>query len=358
MQIGVGLPLGIGCAALLAVTVLADDPDVAQFLYRKAEKARRARKYEEAEKSYRRALEEQSPFPEAAFGLGQALEKRGRLGEALHAYRRCRDEIAASPAPSSKWKSLASRATRAVKRVQKQFTELERLDREFIHACMSLGIRYHKTNPDAARRAYAAVLKIDPDHKQARTLLESLGKEAPSGKASKPRGRKLINGKLKGWVPGLNEYWSVSNGLLTGKAEGRTGHINWFEGERTKGRYTVRADLRILSGGPKRTCGIFLGNKHGEDRWWALMIDWNDEIALVETTARGNTSVQEKILRGFKVGSWHTVEIEVQPGALTVKFDDKRMFSHETGDRTSFDGELGMFAQDVHVLFRNLELRK
>ncbi len=102
MQIGVGLPLAIGCAALLAVTVLAGDPDVAQFLYRKAEKARRARKYEEAEKSYRRALEEQSPFPEAAFGLGQTLEKRGRLGEALHAYRRCRDEIAASPAPSSK----------------------------------------------------------------------------------------------------------------------------------------------------------------------------------------------------------------------------------------------------------------
>ena len=358
MRIGTGLLLAAGCA-LLAVTTLAGDPDVAQFLYQKGQKAYRARKYEEAEKSFRRALEEHSPLPEAQFALGQTLERLERMGEALNAYRRCRDEIAGGPAPTGRMKSLAIRADRSIKRLQKQFTELERLDRDFIHRCMSLGIRYHKTNPGAARSAYTAVLKIDPGHKQARALLEGLGKKAPAGKASKARTRDLTPPvDFAGWVPGRNEYWSVSNGLLTGKVDGPNGQINWLEGERFKGRYKVRVEFRILKGGVKRTCGLFVGNKHAKNRWWSVMIDWNDEVAMVETSPQASTSVQGKVLRGFQPDQWHTLELDVRPGELAVELDGKQMFRHKTGDEESFDGELGVFAQDIHVLFRKLELRK
>ena len=48
----------------------------------------------------------------------------------------------------------------------------------------------------------------------------------------------------------------------------------------------------------------------------------------------------------------------MRPGELAVELDGKQMFRHKTGDEESFDGELGVFAQDIHVLFRKLELRK
>ncbi len=204
------------------------------------------------------------------------------------------------------------------------------------------------------------MLKIDPGHKQAKALLEGLDDiQATPKKASKARVRDLTPGvDFRGWVPGRNEYWSVSNGLLTGKADGPNGHINWLEGECFKGRYKVRVEFRILKGGVKRTCGLFVGNKHGENRWWSVMIDWNDAVALVETSPRAHTAVQKRVLRGFQPDQWHALEVDVRPGKMTVEIDGKKMFVHKTGDGESFDGELGIFVQDVHVLFRDLELRK
>ena len=97
-------------ALVSGLAASAGDRDVADFLFKKAEKAYRARRYEDAVKGYQRARAEFTPLPEAAFGLALALEKLDREAEALAAYRTCVREVETAESPPSKWKSLARRA--------------------------------------------------------------------------------------------------------------------------------------------------------------------------------------------------------------------------------------------------------
>ena len=90
----------------IALAARAGDPDVAKLLFKKAQKAYRAKKYEEAEKTYRRAIEECPPNPEARYGLAETLEKQERMSEALAAYCRCVEDITAMPKPPIKLRSL------------------------------------------------------------------------------------------------------------------------------------------------------------------------------------------------------------------------------------------------------------
>ena len=108
----------LACLALLVV-VEAGDRDVAQFLLKKAEKAYRAKDYEQAVAGFKRARAEFTPLPEAAWGLGQALEKLEREAEAIAAYRLCAEQVGAAEKPSAKWKALARRANAAVSRLRR-----------------------------------------------------------------------------------------------------------------------------------------------------------------------------------------------------------------------------------------------
>ena len=97
---------GLICLLLLAVSipvsiVLAGDRDVAELFVKKGQKAWRGKRYEEAADYYRRALDEHTPFPEAAFELGRCLEKLGRTEEAIQAYLTCQDHLREIEKPTS-----------------------------------------------------------------------------------------------------------------------------------------------------------------------------------------------------------------------------------------------------------------
>ena len=183
---------------VLLVVVDAGERDVAQFLLRKAEKAYRAKDYEKAATGFKRARAEFTPLPEAAWGLGQALEKLGRESAAIAAYRLCTDEVGASTKPSAKWKSLARKAKAATAKLRRRFAELDRVNRDFIQNCMKFGKEHLKSDPRWARTAFETILKIDPTHKDARRYLGKFTKaKAPVEKkpeAAKHFGIALIRG--------------------------------------------------------------------------------------------------------------------------------------------------------------------
>jgi hypothetical protein len=345
---------------VIALAARAGDPDVARLLCQKAQKAYRARQYEEAEKNYRRAIAENPPCPEACYGLAETLEKLERIGDALATYRRCVDGIMATPKPSSRLKSLKSRAGRAIKRLRKRFSDLEELDRNFIQQCMRFGIRNKKKNPGAARRAFAWVLLIDPYHKEAKKLLETVC-DSPSQSESPPppKGKKLLrDDDLDDWNPGLTEFWRCKGRVLTGDSAEHSGHINWFEKERFKGSFTIQMEFRLLRGGTRRTCGLFFGNKHGKDRWWGLLVTRADELILVESRPSNHTTKKEHILRGFVPKDWNTLRVTMRPGRAVVSFNGEETFRHDSEDGDDFNGEVGVFVQDARVEYRNLVVRE
>ena len=73
--------------------------------------AKREKIYQQAADLYRRAMEESTPYPEAALGLAESLMKLGKSDEALQAYIACKDQAAALGKLSSTQKRALASAT-------------------------------------------------------------------------------------------------------------------------------------------------------------------------------------------------------------------------------------------------------
>ena len=355
---------------LIALTsgpaALAGDRDVADFLFKKAEKAYRAHRYEDAVSDYRRARTECTPLPEAAFGLGLSLEKLGREAEALAAYRACVEEVAAAESPPSKWKSLARRAKAAIKRLRKRYAELDRLNQEFIKDCLAFGRKNLDRSPRWARSAYETVLRLDPTHAEARRQLDKVPMiaettatkpKAGGSPPKKPWGSPLIRGdELEGWSPGIRPPWTCSGGVVVADARQHDGHINWVDDLTFESRYQVRTRFRVTdSRGDRLAYGIFIGN--GKDYWHCFLIDSDTEFVMVEFDHGQNRQVKDSLLRKYDPKKWHTIRIEIDRIEARVFLDDVLLIEHTADRRDSFDGKIALFAQRCRIEFKELEVK-
>lgn len=351
---------------LLAPRALPEDADVARFLFGKAQKSYRAKNYEEAEKLYRRALDELPTFSEAAYGLGQALEKLGRAQEAIRAYRRCIDICSGCAEPTSRQRTVATKAGRAITRLRRRFAALDKLNRDFIRRCLAFGKKYAKSDPAWARKALEAVLALDPANDVAKSYLAGLPADGKAGPPRKPPEKKpgktwgeplIMPDDLSAWSPGESDEWSVSGPIITGDVRGRDGKINWLDNLKVDGKYEVRFRFRVRrDGGARRTVGFFIGD--GKDYWWALMLDDDDSLVLLRYANGTNTPSKERALGEFDAARWHTIRIEVDRCEAKFHLDDEKMFEVFAERRQAFEGKFAFFVQNAKVEFQDLELKR
>jgi len=357
-----GILAGLLCLVLCAAPAHAGDRDVAQFLCDKAEKALRAKDYEAAVEDFRRARAEATPFPEAAYGLGAALEKLGREVEAIGAYRLCVAEVEADKDPSSKRRSIARRAAGAIKKLRRKFAELDKLTLECVDRCLAFARERRKSDPRWAEEAYRLVLKLDPMNAEAKLGLEILAKTAQvqpatsvkKAEPSKPRGRALIRGRdLEGWDPGIRAPWSCADGIVTCDGTQRDGHLNWVDDVKLKGRFELRAKVRIaVHRGERRALGIFIGD--GKNRWHAVIMEDTNDMVLVLREGDRNTDVANGIPRDFDPAKWHTWRLVVDDDDIDVYIDDQKIFSYR--DRQGITGSPALFVQSARVEFKEIEV--
>ncbi|MHC4473193.1 MAG: tetratricopeptide repeat protein, partial [Planctomycetota bacterium] len=165
---------------LLALPVGAGDKDLAKLMFKKGEAAKKAKNYEEAADLYRRAIDEDPPFPEAALGLGQALEKLGKIPEAIEAYLECRDAVAGLDPPSRKLARLAKDADKAVARLGKDYAALQAIDAEYAKKFYALGRRHKKSSAGWAKRAFLVARHLAPGDERIGKCLTELEDVAPA----------------------------------------------------------------------------------------------------------------------------------------------------------------------------------
>jgi tetratricopeptide (TPR) repeat protein len=329
--------------------VEAGDRDVALFLVKKAEKACRAKNYEEAAETFKRAREEFTPLPEAAFGMGQAFEKLERNAEAIAAYRLCAEEVGAAEKPPAVWKALARRANAALTRIRRRFAELDRLNRAFIDDCMKFGIAHLKTDPRWAQTAFETVLKLDPAHTRARRCLDKF-------KKAEAWGTPLIRGDdLEGWSPGIRPPWTCAKGVVAADV-GNPGHINWVKDVELTGRYEVRVRMRIVRSGAQWTFGLLIGN--GKDYWHNFFVKDGHSIRFDEYDGGTIRPRKDAILRDFDPQKWNTLRLAVDRGSLGVFMNEKKLFEYDADERDAFDGNVALFGQSGLFEYKELEVRR
>jgi len=353
---------------VLGIPVWAGDPEVAKFLLDKGKKEARAKNYEEAESLFRRSIAEFPPNPEACYEHGQVLAKLDRGQAAMAAYNACIEAVDKEESPSSKWKSVGRRAARALSKLKKQFAGLDKINRKYLPKFLAFGKLHYKSNPRWSRRAFEAVLAIDPTNASAKAYLAKLPSEeeiakgggAPDTAEGKGWGKPLIDkGTLKNWEPGSDATWSISGSVITADAKGPTGFINWLDQPTFHGKFALQFKFRVVrDGADRRTVGFFLGN--GKDAWWALMIERDNTVVLLRYEGGRNTAVASRTLdAGIKMSSWHSLRFDIDNDEdVQISVDGKVLIEMAVPRRQKFEGQMGFFVQSAKAQFKDLELRK
>jgi len=341
--------------AVLAGISVAGDRDVAELLFGKAEKAYKRKQYEDAAGYYRRALDETSPYPQAAFGLGQSLEKLGRAQDAIRAYLRCCDELEAVESPKRAQRRMLDRARKAVNKLGAGYSELAAIDKEFVKKLTEFGRRYMRSSPEWARRAYGNALAIDPESRAAKTGLERLEEvgEATSGMGLyKPL---IRDDGLSNWDPGRKDPWTCRGKVIridTPSPAGKVANVKM----RLEGTYRLRGTFRCLDdGGRRRSWGLFFGKQ--PEGGWALIIDWDLQSSIVRFGSDKPSAEGYELLSHFDPKSWHVLEVAVEPGRITCYLNGEEKLVH-TASAESFGGSPGLFMQDGKFEAKELGVKR
>lgn len=341
----------------LAVAAWAGDPDVANLLLQKGRKAFAAKSYEEAAGCFERALEELRPFPEAAFALGETLEKLEKPIDAAAAYRRCREQCeSAAAAQAAKWRPLAAKAAKAETRLAGGSGELASLDRDFVKACLDFARRNLKSSPVAARKACETALKVDPGNAPALSLMSEAKFEAPKPAGS---GEPLIRGDgLEEWFPGMKEPWSCAGGVITCLTEPKQGKLNWREDIVLEGRYRYSGSFRLADREKDLVFGLFFAGKDGLHKRAGFILDDFDELVLVLDDGAESQTVQSSHVNDCDRSAWHTLRIDVEPGKVACRLDGRLVFEHQGESSGDFDGSPGIFVQGGPAEVKDLQVER
>ncbi len=353
----------ISGAVLLTVVVIALSPImgqpgskvVADKLCARGRTAFREESYEKAAALYRESLLEFTPHPEAAFGLGEALEKLGENDEAMLAYITCKDQFGEVRKPNSRQRKAAGNASRAIQELGGGYADLERAENEFVKACVSYGRKYRTRRPRWARRALEFALALEPNNSAAGKSMKKLGGVRAvsfGGPEELIEEDDLANFEFGHHAP----KWNCKSGVLRGDIPKGTS-VGWVLGRPFRGNLTIRWEMRLVSThDPSWQIGILYGNPEVGGSNYGVMVDQNDDLFLSRLQGGNLETPRNKLLSNFDPRKWHRYELEVSRRGLTIRLDGEEIFTHRPPASAPAAGIIGVHITQAVAEFRAAEV--
>ncbi len=354
-----GIPLTVLLFFCLLAPVDAGDRDVAELLFTKGEKALKKRSYGEAADYFQRALDESSPYPEAAFALAQALEKQGKGPEALKAYLRCKDECEALEKPTRKQKKMCGKAEKAIGKLGQGYASLEKLDAKFVKDCLAFGRKYKKSAPPWAKKALESAHEIAPSNSGVVSALDRLGDvTGPSSGDGGLYDPLIKDDSLTGWDPGIGKGFICRDRVIISTTPIDSGVSNIIR-MRLEGSWSLKGSFRVLlQSGRKISHGIIFARKP-DGSSWGVIIDWDKSLSLVRWAADGKAQTYSfKKIPSYHAERWHQIRVDVEGGKITAFFNGDRFLAHEEADPEAFAGMPSIFTQRGKFEIKDLGVKR
>src|SRR5262245_13215210 len=301
---------GAALLVCLAATAFADR-ETALFSAKRAEKSLAAKKFDEAESLYRKALEEDETYLPARYGRAQALVGAGHSGPAVEELRKFLGAARADAALPAEWKALVPKAEKQLADIDSAGAALQKVVDDYRDGLLALAQRWMTKDPAVAQRALRRVLKLAPGNAKAAELLEKMGLSASSDVID------LFDGKsLSGWESANSPIWSVVDGELVADVRDSTyacRSLRTFEGN-----FDVHLEARVVEQYPGdsffalRPC-----LKSSYDSYSVGMINgrfwWYDRTGENKADEREVASLTAgQLKKPVKVKEWNTYELRLR----------------------------------------------
>lgn len=346
-------PAAAALIALALVSFALADRETAQFAAGRGDKALAAKKWDEAEGFYRKALEEDGAYLPAHYGIAQALVGSGRSAPAVDELRLFVDGARAlSPLPPE-WKSLVAKADKQLAELDAAGAALEKLTDAYASGLNDVAQRWLVKSPELAEDLVRRVLKVRPGNPKAIDLLSKMGKTPRSELFD------LLEEKdLGAWESGSAPVWTSSVGELIGDSRDGNRSLRSLRGY--EGDLDVRMEARLLEDygqGPAcfaiRTswdsaAGSYaFGVLRGRITWWEITVGQPDRsIASISPT---------DLKKPFDPKQWNTYETRLRGNEVTVLLNGD-VVAKEARPASRKDGFVGIQVQRIRLAVRKIEV--
>ncbi len=362
--LAVGVLLGGVAVLVRAPNALAADDAVARSLFDSGKDALAKRRYDEAVRFFRKALEEPGDVIEAAYWEAQAYEKLKRSSAALAAYRRfvaLHDEKRSFTDVTTGETALLAKAQKRVEKLAVGERALAALQDAFVAKLITFAVTHETDDPAVARDALECALAIDPEHPDARQRFVDLGGSdadgggvAPATKAPPGPFERL---KKKPWHDFIaRKSLGTNTATYTGASmfiDSKGGSImRPTERVKTGERYVIDLDFRVLK-------------QHARSWLVGVVVGWNGAEFYSAFAQRGQIvlnrghadkgpieNIDVHPMKPIDPGRWHRLSVRVEGRAMVVWFDGDVVCRTEVADVAAVQGEIGLFQQRCKVEYR------
>lgn len=343
--------LAAAALVLLAGVSAHADRETAKFQAGRGDKALAAKKWDEAEAFYRKALEEDDTFALARWGIAQSLIGAGKSAAALEDLRAFVDAAKAAGAPAE-WKALQAKAERQLLEIDAAGAALQKITDDYVEGLVLLGERYAAKDPGVAERALRRALKLKPGHARAVATLQKMGKSAASETIT------LFDGQtLNGWDGANPPRWQVIDGALVGfvKDAGLGARsLQIFEGN-----FDVRVEMKVLEEYPGPRLASLAPCWTSATNYYQLGVLTN-KLMFWDTTSEDQDREIANVLpsnlkKPFDLTDWTAFELRFRAKEVTALVNGEVIATDERPAHRQ-GGFVGLRVQNCKVAFRNVQV--
>ena len=329
------------------------DREAAGFFVQRGDRAVKEKNWDEAEKQYRKALEEDEHFLPARLGLGEALLGTGNRTGAIEEWRRLVTEgQAMTPLPAG-WGDSLVKAKKRLADVDEAGTALAGIVDQQVDALLALATKWLARDADVASRALQEVLRIRPGNEKALALVE---KATGAGGGWKPQ----FDGKDFAGFTGMSKEWDVVDGALV--CDGKDGAYALKTDASFTGDFDVRMEAKMAAkyDGPM-LYGLAATGK-GFDEWALFGIHTN---ALVLRDENGPSIAARELFAAapkdmkppFDPTEWTLYEMHFRGDDIELRVNNIAVATRPRPKERD-GGNLGVKVQNVKLVIRKFEARK
>lgn len=343
----------LALALLLAVAATARaDRATAEFFAGRGEQALKAKTWEEAEKMYRRSLEEDATYLPARHGLAQALLGSGRTGPGIEELRAFTAAVNAAADAPADWKALAAKATKQLADVDVSGAELKKILDRYADEFGALARKWAAKDRATAELAARRVLLLRPGDAGAEEVLKQMGGAAKGPVVPLFNGTNLTN-----WEKGGFPQWQVQEGLVIAEA--------------SDGAYVIRSQ-KEFSGDFDVRCEIRMIEERGVDPLASVLATWksdydyygvgllNRKLYVHERVAESDSRVVARVtpseFKGnFEPLGWNQWEVRFRGNEVAVFLNGTEL-SREPRPAKRDKGFVALMIQVAKAAFRGVEV--
>lgn len=340
-------------AALALATVALADRETAAFSSGRADKAMAAKKYDEAESLYRKAIEEDATYLPARYGLAQALVGGGKSAVAVEELRKFVTDARADAALPAEWKPLLAKAEKQLGELDAAGAALQKIVDGYADALVDLAQRWMTKDSSVAERALRRALKLRPGMPRATELLEKMGKSAAGETVD------LFNGKdLDGWQWAHAPSTQAIDGELVFDVKDKG--ITIRSDQAFEGSFDVRMEVKLIEAYAGLTVFELLPCWKGNFDHYSLGVE-KDSVRFLDELGDSTkerpiwSALHKNMKKPFDAREWHTFEVRLR-GLEATALVDGEVVAKDNRPESRHGGFVGILVQNAHVAIRKVQV--